>query len=46
MPLERMMQEEPRLAGTVLACIAKRLSQRLRQVSARLSVQLTRTTAD
>jgi CRP/FNR family cyclic AMP-dependent transcriptional regulator len=44
--LERMMQEEPRLAGTVLAWIAKRLSLRLRQVSARLSVQLTRTTAD
>lgn len=40
--LERMMVEEPRLAASLLAWIAKRLSLRLRQVSARLSVQLTR----
>ncbi|GAA0743883.1 hypothetical protein GCM10009107_08880 [Ideonella azotifigens] len=44
--LERMMIEEPRLAASLLAWIAKRLSLRLRQVSARLSVQLTRSTHD
>ena len=44
--LQRMMQEEPFLAASLLAWIAKRLSLRLRQVSARLSVQLTRGTPD
>lgn len=40
--LEAMMNDEPRLAAAVLAWLAKRLSLRLRQVSARLSVQLSR----
>lgn len=40
--LGRMMQEDPFLAAALLAWISKRLSLRLRQVSARLSVQLTR----
>jgi len=40
--LERLLVEEPRLAAALLMWIAKRLSLRLRQVSARLSVLLTR----
>jgi CRP-like cAMP-binding protein len=40
--LERLLAEEPRLAAAMLAWVAKRLSMRLRQVSARLSVLLTR----
>jgi CRP/FNR family transcriptional regulator, cyclic AMP receptor protein len=40
--LDRLMADEPRLAAALLAWIAKRLSLRLRQVSARLSVLLTR----
>lgn len=40
--LAAMMDDEPRLAAALLAWIAKRLSLRLRQVSARLSVQLAR----
>ena len=40
--LEAMMNDEPRLAAAVLAWLAKRLSLRLRQVSGRLSVQLSR----
>jgi CRP/FNR family cyclic AMP-dependent transcriptional regulator len=44
--LQRMMQEEPYLAASLMAWMAKRLSLRLRQVSARLSVILTRQDAD
>ena len=40
--LDRMMQHEPRLAAALLAWLARRLSLRLRQVSARLSALLTR----
>ena len=40
--LDRMMQNEPRLAVALLAWLARRLSLRLRQVSARLSALLTR----
>lgn len=40
--LDRLLADEPRLAAALLAWIAKRLSLRLRQVSARLSVLLTR----
>ena len=40
--LDRMMQHEPRLAAAMLAWLARRLSLRLRQVSARLSALLTR----
>lgn len=40
--LERLLADEPRLAAALLAWIGKRLSLRLRQVSARLSVLLTR----
>jgi CRP-like cAMP-binding protein len=40
--LQRMMQEESYLAAVLLAWIAKRISLRLRQVSSRLSVQLSR----
>ena len=40
--LDRMMQHEPRMAAALLAWLARRLSLRLRQVSARLSALLTR----
>ena len=40
--LDRMMHHEPRLAAALLAWLARRLSLRLRQVSARLSALLTR----
>ena len=40
--LDRLLAEEPRLAAALLAWVGKRLSLRLRQVSARLSVLLTR----
>jgi len=40
--LDRMMQHDPRLAAALLAWLARRLSLRLRQVSARLSALLTR----
>jgi hypothetical protein len=40
--LERLLVEEPRPAAALLMWVAKRLSLRLRQVSARLSVLLTR----
>lgn len=40
--LDRMLQHEPRLAAALLAWLARRLSLRLRQVSARLSALLTR----
>jgi CRP-like cAMP-binding protein len=40
--LDRLLADEPRLAAALLAWIAKRLSLRLRQTSARLSVLLTR----
>ncbi len=40
--LDRLLAEEPRLAAALLGWLAKRLSLRLRQVSARVSVLLTR----
>ncbi len=39
--LDRMMKEDPRLAAVLLAALARRLSLRLRQASARLSALLT-----
>lgn len=39
--LDRMMREDPRLAAVLLAALARRLSLRLRQASARLSALLT-----
>lgn len=39
--LDRMMSEDPRLAAVLLAALARRLSLRLRQASARLSALLT-----
>jgi CRP/FNR family transcriptional regulator, cyclic AMP receptor protein len=43
---DRMMQDEPRLAAACLAWVAKRLALRLRQMTARLSMQLSRPAAD
>lgn len=43
--LEQLGTEEPRLALALMGWLARRLSLRLRQVSARLSVQLTRAAA-
>lgn len=40
--LDRLLADEPRLAAALLGWLAKRLSLRLRQVSARVSVLLTR----
>lgn len=40
--LDRMVREEPRLALTLFAALSRRLSLRLRQVSARLSALLSR----
>lgn len=40
--LERLMADEPRLAAALMTWLAKRVSLRLRQVSARLSVLLAR----
>ena len=40
--LDRMMKEDPKLALAVLASLSRRLSLRLRQVSARLSALLSR----
>jgi CRP/FNR family cyclic AMP-dependent transcriptional regulator len=40
--LDRLLADEPRLAAALLSWLAKRLSLRLRQVSARVSVLLTR----
>lgn len=40
--LDRMMAEEPRLALSLVASLSRRLSLRLRQVSARLSALLSR----
>jgi CRP-like cAMP-binding protein len=40
--LDRMIAEEPRLATALLASLSRRLSLRLRQVSARLSALLSR----
>jgi CRP-like cAMP-binding protein len=42
---ERMMQDEPRLASAWMAWVAKRLAVRLRQVTARLCMQLARPAA-
>ncbi|MFO1223233.1 MAG: cyclic nucleotide-binding domain-containing protein [Burkholderiaceae bacterium] len=42
--LDRMMTEDPRLAAVLLAALARRLSLRLRQASARLSALLTSST--
>ncbi len=42
---ERMMQDEPRLASSWMAWVARRLAMRLRQVTARLSIQLSRPAA-
>lgn len=39
--LDRMMNDDPRLAAVLLAALARRLSLRLRQASARLSALLT-----
>jgi CRP/FNR family transcriptional regulator, cyclic AMP receptor protein len=39
--LDRMMKDDPRLAAVLLAALARRLSLRLRQASARLSALLT-----
>ncbi|MCC7456687.1 MAG: cyclic nucleotide-binding domain-containing protein [Nitrospira sp.] len=39
--LDRMMHDDPRLAAVLLAALARRLSLRLRQASARLSALLT-----
>jgi len=39
--LDRMMRDDPRLAAVLLAALARRLSLRLRQASARLSALLT-----
>ncbi|MBN8487237.1 MAG: Crp/Fnr family transcriptional regulator [Burkholderiales bacterium] len=44
--LERMTQEDPRLAAALLTWLGKRVSRRLRQANARLGAQLTRGTAD
>ena len=40
--LERMVQEEPRLAAALLIWLGKAVSRRLRQAKARLGAQLTR----
>jgi CRP-like cAMP-binding protein len=42
--LDRMMRDDPRLAAVLLAALARRLSLRLRQASARLSALLTSNT--
>ena len=42
--LDRMMKDDPRLAAVLLAALARRLSLRLRQASARLSALLTSST--
>ncbi|HEX6019795.1 MAG TPA: cyclic nucleotide-binding domain-containing protein [Burkholderiaceae bacterium] len=42
--LDRMMTDDPRLAAVLLAALARRLSLRLRQASARLSALLTSST--
>ncbi|MBQ0959062.1 Crp/Fnr family transcriptional regulator [Ideonella sp. 4Y11] len=44
--LERMTQDDPRLAAALLTWLGKRVSRRLRQANARLGAQLTRGTAD
>ena len=44
--LERMTQDDPRLAAALTIWLGKRVSRRLRQASARLGAQITRGTAD
>lgn len=44
--LERMTQDDPRLAAALAVWLGKRVSRRLRQASARLGAQITRGTAD
>jgi CRP/FNR family transcriptional regulator, cyclic AMP receptor protein len=44
--LDKLLEDEPRLAAALIGWIGKRLSQRLRQTSARLSVLLTRLPAE
>lgn len=44
--LERMTQDDPRLAAALTVWLGKRVSRRLRQASARLGAQITRGTAD